>query len=376
MSLTSYAKVRPYAKAIRDELISGSMPPWLADRHVGHFENDPRLTDDELSTIVKWVAAGAKEGNRRDLPSPPKFVEGWAMGKPDVEFALPKPVEVPAKGALPNLYFTVDTNLAEDHFVSGIEIRPGNREVVHHITVFIEQKERRQFRKQPAIACTDTYFEEAALREQREHSDALALSKRQYLYSWTPGSNPFSAPDGSGRLIPAGSRLVFEVHYAPNGTPTTDRSRIGLRFVTRPVRKEVLTLVETNEAIRIPPRDPNYEAEACMLITREVVLTALKPHMHLRGHDMRFDVEFPDGRKQALLLVPNWNFDWQLTYQLAQPLTLPPGARIRIVAHYDNSPRNRRNPDPNKSVIWDDQSTGEMLAGMITLEEPFRSSAH
>jgi hypothetical protein len=189
------------------------------------------------------------------------------------------------------------------------------------------------------------------------------------LYSWTPGSAPFVAPASEARLLIGGSQLVFEVHYAPNGKATSDQSRMGIVFA-KPPKRRVLTIVSSNESIGIPPGEPNYENGTCLLITREITLVSLKPHMHLRGRDMRFDLEDVDGQKSTLLFVPKWDFNWQLTYQLRTPRVLKPGARIHILAHFDNSARNKANPDPTKYVIWDDQSTGEMLSGMITVSEP------
>jgi hypothetical protein len=369
MPLVTYRDARPYAKAIREQVMTGQMPPWPADPRVGALKDETRLLPAERAALIAWVEAGAPEGTGRP-PATPRFTDGWTIGKPDLEIPLPREVTVPATGAQANLYFEIDTGLGEDRWVTGIEIRPGNRRVVHHLTVFVLPPEAARAPKLPGIPCTDEFFEAAELKHQREAPNTPAAIGRQYLFSWTPGSGPYvSAPDAA-RFIPAGSRLRLEVHYAPTGKPEVDRSRIGLIFAKQPPARRVATLVATNEQLAIPPGEARYEAKACMLITRPVRLTALKPHMHLRGHDIRFDLRFPDGRELELLSVPRWDFDWQLTYTLKTPLELSPGTRLEVTAHYDNSAQNRSNPDPSRYVIWDEQSTGEMLAGMLTVDEP------
>jgi mono/diheme cytochrome c family protein len=369
MSLLGYEHVRPYAKAIRDEVVAHTMPPWYADPRFGHFANDARLSEDEIATIVRWVAGGAPRGTGAPHESF-HVAPGWAIGAPDHVVSLPRVVEVPAKGEQPNLYLSVPSGLAEDRWVSAMEIRPGNPSVLHHITVFVETPRTRQLPREAAIVCTDPFFEEAALRHARERAGELVTVGRRYLYSWTPGTGPLTAPSGGAILLPAGSSLVFEMHYVPKGKATTDRSAIGFRFAKAPPTLDVSTLVATNESIGIPPGASNYEASACLFLTREVTLLAIKPHMHLRGKDILFEAEFPSRKRETLLSVPRWNFDWQLTYKLVEPQKLPAGTRVRVIAHYDNSSANKRNPDPTRFVVWDNQSTGEMLAGMMTVSEP------
>jgi hypothetical protein len=367
MALTTYKQARPYAKAIRDEILARTMPPWKADPQFGQFANDDRLTEAEVATLVRWVEGGATEGPAAALPPLPRFVDGWNIGKPDLEIALPQPVAVPRSGTLDNQYFTVPTGLTEDRWVSAIEIRPGNRRVLHHATVFLVGGGGDD--GPPGVPCRDAKWAEQVIARARERARRGGLFAREYLYSWTPGSSPFAAPPGGARRIPAGAQIVFEMHYAPNGQATEDRTRIGLVFQRAPVVARVRTVTVTQQALEIPPGEPNYAASACYYFARPEQLLALKPHMHLRGRDMRFTVAWPDGRREVVLFVPRWDFDWQLTYVLRKPLALEPGARVEIEAHFDNSAKNPRNPDPTRTVVWDELSTGEMLAGMLTLAE-------
>lgn len=357
MSLLSYKDARPWAKAIKEKVTTRAMPPWLADPAYGHFSNDRRLTDKEVETVVAWVNAGAPEGDLKNLPPQPKFERGWIIGKSDVVLALKEDVDVPAEGVIPYKYYTVETNFTEDKWVQAAEIRPSNRAVVHHIIV----------------STLEPGSDETQNGEGRSFGRGAVK-----LAGFAPGEQPKVYPAGSAKLIKAGSKLVFQMHYTPNGSPAKDRSYIGLIFAKQPVEKRAMTGMAVNATFVIPAGDGNYEAHSSWEAKEDVRLVDLMPHMHLRGKDFKFTVVYPDGRKEVLLAVPKYDFNWQLVYRLEQPLLMPKGSRLECVAHFDNSANNKFNPDSTKPVRWGPQTWEEMMIGWFdyTLEnENLRASA-
>jgi len=344
MAFTNYAEVRPWAKAIRQAVLTRAMPPWLADPHFGAFRNDRRLPDEAIRTITAWVDAGAPEGNPQDLPPRPRFVTGWRIGKPDAVFDIGADFDVPAEGVVSYKYFTVPTHFTEDRWVEAAEVRPGQRAAVHHIIAFIKEPD--------------------------ESSDR-PTDAGNILVGYAPGENPLELLPGTAVLVKAGSSITFQVHYTPNGKAVKDRSSIALRFAKEPVRYRAIRGMAINPLFRIPPNDPNYEARSTYVARQEITLDSLMPHMHLRGKDFQYTVVYPDGRREVLLSVPHYDFSWQLRYQLKTPLALPKGTRIECVAHFDNSPNNKFNPDPTKEVRWGEQTWEEMMIGFFTYTIPY-----
>ncbi len=335
MVFTSYKDVRPWAKAVREAVLSRKMPPWLADPHIGKFANDRRLTQAEMDTITAWVDAGAPEGDARDLPPPPEHVTGWGIGKPDVVIDMGADFEVPAGGVVPYKYFTVETGLKEDVWIEAAECRPDKRGVVHHMIVFIQDPKE----------------------------GALAGTGGNLLVGWAPGDPPMNYAPGTAKLLRVGAKLRFQLHYTPNGKPATDRSYVGFRLAKQPPQYRALTGRAINFAFKIPPNEASHEVRASWTAREDVRLTSLMPHMHVRGKDFKYTVVYPDGREEVLLSVPGYNFNWQLSYTLAEPLTLAKGTRIDCVAHFDNSANNKANPDPSQEVKWGDQTWEEMMIG-------------
>ena len=339
-SLTTHAEAAGRALAVAEAVGSGRMPPWRADPRFGHFRNDARLTDPERATLLAWVEAGCPEGDPADRPAPIARPSGWRIDEPDLVVAMPRPFRVPAQGVVDYQHFEVDPGFAEDRWVQAAEIRPGNRRVVHHATVFL---------KAPGSP--------GAL-------DAAGELGSYCLATTTPGGVPMTLPPGSAKRIPAGWRLVFVVHYAPIGTPEEDRSSIGLKLVApAAVRREVATNLLYAPDLVIPPHAADHRVERSHRFDRDAVLLALFPHMHYRGRSFRFEVSYPDGRIETLLHVPRWDINWQDRYELAEPLRLPAGSTLRAVAHYDNSAANPANPDPGATVLAGPQSTDEMFNG-------------
>lgn len=340
MSLLTYRQARPWAKSIREKVLDRSMPPWHADPAHGKFKNDRSLSKKEIDTIVKWVDTGAKEGNPKDLPPLPAFHEGWRMGKPDVVLTMDREFEVQAEGAVSYQYFYIPTNFKEDRWVQAAEVRPGNPSVVHHVIVF--------------VVGPDVISRRGLMRDNVSG-----------LVGTAPGEEPMVLPDGVGRKVKAGSTLVLQMHYTPNGTPQKDRTSVGLIFSRKPVEKEMVGGVAMNRRFTIPAGAESHEVRSSYSFKEDARIMSLMPHMHLRGKDYQFKLIYPDGASKILLSVPRYDFNWQTRYELAEPVFAPKGSRVECVAHFDNSPKNKWNPDPTKEIRWGQQTWDEMMIGFI-----------
>jgi hypothetical protein len=344
MSLISYKEVRPWAKSIREKVTTREMPPWHLDSHYGKWENDRRLSQKELDAIVLWIDGGAKEGDPKDLPPPPKLASGWQIGEPDLVLQMPTEFTVPAEGSVPYQYFSVPTNFKEDRYIQALEARAGNLSVVHHIVMYVRDP-RDQAR-------------------QRGQAQKFNIGDG-ILGALSPGQTPFVAKPGEAKLIKAGSQLIFQMHYTPNGKEAKDRSMVGLIFAKAPVNKIVTTKAAFDIKFRIPPGVPNYEVKSVYEFEQDSHIISFMPHMHLRGKDITYRAVYPDGRSEILLSVPRYNFNWQVYYYPVTPLAAPKGTRIEAVAHYDNSAKNPRNPDPTKEVRFGEQTWDEMMNGFF-----------
>jgi peroxiredoxin len=348
-SLTSHEEAVGWAETIAEVVADGRMPPWHADPAHGEFADDRRLSEAERAIIVQWVADGAPEGDPADLPEPPDFpAPGWALPRePDAVFAIQsEPFRVPAEGAVAYQYFVVDSGLTEDKWISAAELLPGNRRVVHHILAFARQPGSRD--------------------------DSDEGGARGFLVAYVPGLRPAPYPTGMAKRIPAGSELVFQVHYTPIGSEQLDISHLGLVFAdSESVLEEVRTTSATDRNLHIPPGADDHVEEAFSPTSPlPVKLLSLMPHMHLRGKAFRYELVHPDGGTEILLDVPRYDFNWQTCYRLAEPLTLPPGTRMHCTARYDNSAGNLNNPDPSATVRWGSQTWEEMMIGYFDIALP------
>jgi hypothetical protein len=345
MPLLTYKDARPWARSIKEKVASRAMPPWLAAPEYGHFQNDRRLTQKEIDTISTWVDQGAPEGDSRDLPQAPKFVEGWSIGKPDAVIEIPNKIDVPSEGVIPYIYVTVPTNFGEDKWVQAAEIRAGNRSVVHHIIVFVQDPIKTTPGQKP--------------NQPEGRGEAVGTK----LCGFAPGEQPKVYPAGTAKLIKAGSKLVFQLHYTTNGEAASDRSYVGLIFARGPVQTPVQTGTATNATFVIPPGNSSYEVKSSWTAKENVRIVDLMPHMHVRGKDFTYTAVYPDGTSRVILSVPKYDFNWQLLYRMKEPLLLPKGSRLDCVAHFDNSTSNKYNPDPTKEVRWGPQTWEEMMIG-------------
>ena len=382
MPLLSYSDARPWASAIKQKVSTRAMPPWHADPAHGTFRNDLRLSDKDIDTIVRWVDGGAREGDPSALPPLPKFPEGWQIGKPDAVFEMAQDFDVPASGEIAYQYFEVPTNFTEDKWMQAGEVRAGDRSHVHHIIVYVREPGRTA---RPNVITVRPIIEPAAplqsaVLPERAPAAAAATAPRAaaaqggrppgggdaMLVNWAVGEDaPVHLP-GTAKRIPAGSTLIFQVHYTTNGKPGRDRSRIGLVFAKEAPQREIRTGLISNAVFAIPPGAGNHQVEAEATFSDDVKIWSMHPHMHLRGKDMTYTATYPDGRSEILLRVPKYDFGWQTDYWLAQPLSVPKGTKIRVSAHFDNSPANRANPDPKAVVRWGDQTWEEMMIGFFT----------
>ncbi len=404
MPLTSYAEVRPWSKAIREAIVERTMPPWFADPKTStlHFSNDRQLSQKEIETIVAWVDAGAPKGDAKDLPAFPNYVAGWTFGEPDLVVEMPIDYEVQAEGELPMQNFYVPVPFNEERWVEKVELRPGNPAVVHHSIVNVvtlppgtsivngravrdgaSSSQNNALNRQSARETGG--LSEGGAREVAQSQDSFTRSGAFKLVGQAPGKGFERHHEGTAKRILPGMYFQFNMHYQPAGRVEKDRSKLGLWFARKPVTHEVLTKGVTDtiyiggkelSEIRtvngkeikvrgkipnIPPNVDNWEISGEVTIKEAITLYAFAPHMHLRGKDISYTLVWPDGRRQVLLNVPKFDFNWQLHYELAEPLKIPAGSKIVSVAHYDNSIKNRYNPAPQKEVYWSEQSWDEMF---------------
>jgi mono/diheme cytochrome c family protein len=358
MSLLTYEQVRPWAKSIREKVASGLMPPWHADAPRGTFSNDRRLTDSEKDTLIRWVSAGAPEGDARDLPPAPKFTQGWEIGKPDVVLSIP-PYEVPASGTIEYQNFSVPTNFTEDKWIQAIEVRPGVRSVVHHVLVFSREPGGTA---RPVAFVSVVPPRPTAARPPASASPAepQQLGPPALIATMAPGTKAMTFEPSTAIRIRAGAVLSFQLHYTTNGQASVDQSSVGMIFAKQPPTQELRTSAFTNQVFSIPAGATDQAVDSAIQFEQDSHIFALFPHTHLRGKSWRYVLVYPDGHSEVVLSVPKYDFNWQTFYEFATPLAVPKGSRLEATAHYDNSLNNPSNPDPKVEVRWGEQTWNEM----------------
>ncbi len=389
MSLLDYKSARPWAKAIREAVLSRKMPPWFADPRHGSFANDARLTDRELETLRAWVDGGAPEGNPRDLPPQPLFIEGWRLGKPDIVIDIGEDHTV-KPGLDAYEHFTVPTNFTEGKWIRAAEIKPGNRRVVHHVHVNLvrDRGEAGPTTIESMQSLSDFLVRDGKLTRIRAGApvvdngcaaDAPDLPylrgfQEGALASFLPGRSPDVFPEGSAKWVPPGSKLEFVIHYAKvSGPPQTDRTSVGFYLAPGPPERPLRRMDLRNFFFRIPPGAASHEVKRCYTFEKDKLLLSITPHMHYRGKDVIYEVVRPGGRREILLSVPKYSFEWQLVYRFQDPVYIEQGSLLTVTAHYDNSPNNPANPDPSRSIRWGDKSEEEMMTSWIEyLDAPAR----
>jgi hypothetical protein len=364
MSLVTYEQTKPWARAMTHAVEMKMMPPWFADPRYGHFADDISLTQQQIATISAWAEAGAPAGDAHDAPPPRKWTVGWNIPQPDLVMKMPRPVNIPAEGEVEYTYEIVPTHFAEDRWVQMSEFRPGSPAHVHHAVVYIRPPDSEWLRHAPV----GEPFTASMLNDPLERREAHETTS-DLLLVYAPGSSPDEWPDGMAKFVPAGSDLVFQMHYTTNGTADRDQTSIGLVFAKTPPKQRVITLQLNNHALIIPPGADDFRVEVQGTLPNDATLLSLFPHMHLRGKRFEYDIVHDDGSVEVLLRV-NYHFHWQLSYKLAEPRQLKAGTRLRAIAWYDNSKNNPHNPDPTKTVTWGDQTSDEMMVGFFDVAVP------
>lgn len=353
-TLTSYEDAKKRAKQIAYVTENKTMPPWHAEEK-GVFHDERRLTSDEIALLKQWADEGAKPGNS-PMPEPPVFPNGWSLGEPDVILELPKPFSIPAEGSDVYRCFVLPNSFTEDKNISAIEVRPGNAKVVHHVIAFLNSDGK-------------------ARKIQEENKDGqpgyssfggIGANPSGTLGGWAPGNYPRHLPENIGIALPRGTEIVLQIHYHPTGKVETDNTKIGLYFSKKPVEKH-LKIFPVAAMLNIPPGEANYTTKSFPIpLPFDVTVIGVLPHMHLLGKEMKLTAKMPDGSEKSLVNVPKYSFDWQTTYYYKEPVRLKRGTVINMVARYDNSSSNPRNPsNPPKRVGWGEGTNDEMALGFV-----------
>jgi hypothetical protein len=366
MSLLTYEDARPYAKDILDEVGEGHMPPWHADAPAGTFENERLLTETEKKTLLAWASGGAPKGDDKDLPPQPKYTDGWAIGTPDLVLAMPEEFKVPAEGKIEYQYFYIPSNFTEAKYVQAIEVRPGNREVVHHVLV--------NYMAKPDLARTPVlkFNQEWHRFSGRPDTTRQNAPRRpegvpvRLVGTYAPGTRPQIFRAGTALRLEPGGVLELQLHYTATGKPASDRTKIGLVFSKDPSPREIRPTAFFNTQLQLPAGSSNTAVPGEVEFLQDALVYGLLPHTHLRGKAWEYKLQLPDGTTKVILSVPKYDFNWQHYYMFKEPLQVPKGAKILSTAWYDNSPANRHNPDPTVDVKWGDQTWEEMqYTGML-----------
>jgi len=341
-AMSSYKKVKGWSEMIREVVLAKRMPPWHADPHYGTFSNDRSLTADEMGKLMRWIEQDCPRGEGEDpLAQAQPKTKMWALGKPDLVVALPKDQSIPANGVLQYRYVDADFEMPHDGWLRAAVVRPDNRKVVHHVIVRVKYPEGAKGRPEEEVLLT----------------------------SWAPGNTSPENPPGTGKFLPKGSRFNFELHYNTTGKAETDRSEMGL-YLSKETPKLVLeTRTAENRDFSIPPGEADSRTHALYSFKRDTMIYDLIPHMHLRGAWFKYEALYPDGKKETLLSVPNYDFNWQTEYRLAQPKRVPAGTWLLCTGGFNNSAKNPYNPDPSKRVKHGLQSFDEMFMGFMNVAE-------
>ncbi len=369
MALVSFTEARPWAKSIATRVSNGTMPPWHADPAHGEFLNDRRLSDADRDTIVKWAAAGAPEGDRAQLPALPVYADGWQMGQPDTVYAMQEDYPIPASGTIEYKNFEVPTNLTEDRWAQAIEVRPGNRAVVHHVIVYMIDPKAASHGPQPFTFAAGMRRPAEAPKTERGAEANDRPMKHQptgWLTGFAPGQSVRVYQPGTALRVPAGTTLIVSLHYTANGKETTDRTRIGIKWANEAPKTAVDVATLQNANFVLPAGSSDTRVDAELTLKEDMTIWSILPHTHMRGKKWEVTAVYPDGRSDLILNVPKYDFNWQTDYIFKQPLHLPKGAKIHTTAWYDNSTANKANPDPKKDVYWGDQTWEEMQFTAIT----------
>ena len=343
--MNGYPMVAGWSAMIREVINTKQMPPWHADPHFGTFSNDMSLTQEEIRKLVAWVDNGSKKGEGEDILAALTPNAGqWTLGEPDYLIILSQE-DIPADGIIDYRYQVKKITITEDKYVSGIEVRPGNPNVLHHVLASIEYPEG---------------YDAPVDRSVSRWIDGL-------LVGWAPGGEAEVFPKGTGRLLPKGSEVYFQLHYTTSGKAESDQTDIGLYFHDEDPGKEYVIVGPVNFEFRIPPKESNYPVVAEYPINRPTYMHAVLPHMHYRGKSMNYEIEYPNGEREMIFSAADYNFNWQRFYYLDEPKLLPEGSTLFVNAVFDNSKQNAFNPNPEETIYFGEQTFDEMMIGYMSV---------
>jgi hypothetical protein len=376
MSFLTYESTRPWAKAIKQAVLTKKMPPWFADPRYGEFRNEPKLTETDIQTLALWADSGAPEGDVKNKPAEIEWPEGWRT-RPDVIISVPAPHNVAAKGAGEIKAYVVPNPFKTDTWVSSIEIRPSEPSVVHHVMLQVPEETPGPTFSWGGVsgaACfppsgADALLESPVSIGTGNSNGKTAQVKPPKNFAileavYVPGSPVTDFQyHNSAKLIKGGGNLRIEVHYTPNGKAVSDQTKIGFALAKEPPQRKFIMLAPkslANVRQRIPAGEENWETRGELEFGQDAQLVWFMPHMHLRGKDMTFNLTYPNGRKDTVLRA-NFNFNWQLGYEMEEPIRVRKGTRMEVVAHHDNSANNPFNPDPTREVAWGNLTSEEMV---------------
>jgi hypothetical protein len=363
MAFTSYKQVRSWAAAIKEAVQTGAMPPWHAAPGDHAFRNDRSLSKQERATLVEWANAGAPEG--APIPAYEAAVRkaGWKLGDPDIVIEIPG-FAVPKNGLLPYSFLIVPLHLDHDTWVRAAEFQIDQRAVIHHINAFVRSPSSSYLAGFPQ---NQIFVPTVAERGKRREGEKV-FDRRELLLGYEPGYDPHPWLEDGAKLIKAGSDIVLEMHYSPNGKEAVDHSKVALYFAKTAPAKRILAIDTLRDLdLRLLPKEPNYVSHASMTLAGPASLLSVQPHMHMRGKSMEVRAVLPNGRVDTFVTVPHYDFNWQTTYTFSDPIPLPAGTRLESVAHFDNSSNNRFNPDSSATIHWGDQTTDEMHIAFLEL---------
>ncbi|GDX40192.1 hypothetical protein LBMAG21_04840 [Armatimonadota bacterium] len=354
-ALMDYKDAKKRAKQLTLVTQSGLMPPWKAEHGFGEFAGEMRLTEDEKGLIKQWAEDGMPEGSTADKPSVPVFPKGWTVGTPDLIAEMPEAYQLGASGNDEYRCFVIPTNYSEDRYIRSVEVKPGNRNIVHHVIAYLDTTG--EGRKKDVADPAPGYIT----------FGGPGIVPSGVVAGWAPGNQPYSLPDGIGMLLPKHADIIMEVHYHKSGKAERDQTKIGLAFQKAPVDKRVRSAVVINPFLNIPAGKSGHPVEANVTLPGNVHILGATPHMHLLGTEMTVTAITPNGTTLPLVRVPKWDFNWQISYNFKEALAVPKGTRLHLLAKYDNSSSNPNNPSsPPRDVRWGEQTTDEMCIAFVS----------
>ena len=348
-ALMTYEQASKRAQLIADVVTSRMMPPWKPSPNYGHFAGERRLSEIQIEILQAWAKSETPEGDRADLPPLPKFPKGWQLGKPDMVIRMPRRFALPADG--PDLYkhFVIPTGMNDDRLIKAIEVHPGNAKIVHHAHMFLDNSGQARL------------LDEADPTEGYTRFGGHGLTDAAYLGGWNPGATPHFFPVGTGRLMPRGGDVVFQIHYHPSGKPEFDQTEIGIYFAPPDAQQLIADVIVGNVDLMIPADAADVRFTGEYVTPVSLLLMEIRPHMHLLGKSYQVHALLPSGDEVPLLKIEDWDFNWQDSYVFEPIIRLPAGSKIQIQVAFDNSADNPFNPNvPPKTVYFGEESTDEM----------------